>query len=99
MPPILKAALWMLGTLTSLACMAIAGRELSAELSTLQILFFRSIVGLAVILVVIWRAGWHHLRTQRPGLQILRNIAHYTNLLDAGTGQNPKRRAGGCTVV
>ena len=78
MPPILKAALWMLGTLTSLACMAIAGRELSAELSTLQILFFRSIVGLAVILLVIWRAGWHHLRTQRPGLQILRNLAHYT---------------------
>ena len=45
MPPVLKAALWMLGTLSSLALMAIAGRELSAELSTLNILFFRSAIG------------------------------------------------------
>lgn len=67
----------MLGTLTSLALMAIAGRELSAELSTLQILFFRSAIGLLIILVVIWQAGWHHLKTAQPGLQISRNIAHY----------------------
>lgn len=67
----------MLGTLTSLALMAIAGRELSAELSTLQILFFRSAVGLLIILAVIWRAGWHHLRTAQAGMQVLRNGAHY----------------------
>lgn len=77
MPPILRAALWMLGTLTSLALMAIAGRELSAELSTLQILFFRSAIGLVIILAVIWRAGRHHLATRQPGLQVLRNVAHY----------------------
>tara|TARA_R110000772_G_scaffold49123_1_gene112348 strand:- start:54881 stop:55702 length:822 start_codon:yes stop_codon:yes gene_type:complete len=67
----------MLGTLTSLALMAIAGRELSAELSTLQILFFRSAIGLVIILAVIWRAGRHHLATLQPGLQVLRNVAHY----------------------
>lgn len=67
----------MLGTLTSLALMAIAGRELSAELSTLQILFFRSAIGLLIILVVIWRVGWRHLKTAQPGLQISRNVAHY----------------------
>ena len=77
MPPVLRAALWMLGTLTSLALMAIAGRELSAELSTLQILFFRSAIGLVIILAVIWRVGRHHLTTLQPGLQILRNAAHY----------------------
>jgi drug/metabolite transporter (DMT)-like permease len=77
MPPVLRAALWMLGTLTSLALMAIAGRELSAEMSTLQILFFRSAIGLLIILAVIWRVGRHHLATQQPGLQILRNVAHY----------------------
>ena len=77
MPPVLKAALWMLGTLSSLALMAIAGRELSAELSTLNILFFRSAIGLLVALLIIWRAGWHHLVTQQPVLQVLRNMAHY----------------------
>ncbi|PIW30136.1 MAG: EamA family transporter [Rhodospirillales bacterium CG15_BIG_FIL_POST_REV_8_21_14_020_66_15] len=77
MPPVLKAALWMLGTLTSLALMAISGRELSAELSTLQILFFRSAIGLLIILAVIRWAGRHHLRTRQPGMQVLRNMAHY----------------------
>lgn len=67
----------MLGTLTSLALMAIAGRELSAELSTLQILFFRSAIGLLIICAVIWRAGWHHLKTEQPAFQVFRNLAHY----------------------
>lgn len=77
MPPVVLAALWMFGTLTSLALMAIAGRELSAELSTLQILFFRSVIGLVVISIVIWRVGTQHFRTARPALQIVRNLAHY----------------------
>ncbi|MEK9673076.1 MAG: DMT family transporter [Rhodospirillaceae bacterium] len=77
MSPIFLAALWMTGTLSSLALMAIAGRELAGELSTLQILFFRSIVGLAVISLVIWRAGAHHFKTRQPWLQVLRNGAHY----------------------
>ncbi len=77
MNPVFAAALWMCGTLTSLTLMAIAGRELAAELTTLQILFFRSVVGLAIISLVIWRAGGHHFRTRQPGLQIIRNGAHF----------------------
>ena len=77
MPPVIAAALWMGGTLSSLALMAIAGRELAGELSTLQILFFRSIVGLTIISLVIWRVGTHHFKSAQPAMQIVRNLAHY----------------------
>ena len=77
MPPILKAALWMLGALASFSLMAIAGRELSAELSTWQILALRSAIGVVVVLLVASRVGWHHLATAQPGLQVIRNLGHF----------------------
>lgn len=77
MPPVLKAALWMLGALASFSLMAIAGRELSAELSTWQILALRSAIGVAVVLLVASRVGWHHLATRQPALQVIRNLGHF----------------------
>jgi uncharacterized membrane protein YcaP (DUF421 family) len=52
-PPVVLAALWMSGALVSFSAMAIAGRQLSAELTTFQILFFRSLGGLAVLAAVL----------------------------------------------
>lgn len=77
MPPTFKAAIWMTGTLVSLIAMAIAGRELAGELNTFEILFFRSIIGLAVVLVLASRKGWGTLKTAQPKMQVLRNCAHY----------------------
>ncbi len=67
----------MLGAVASLTAMAVAGRELSAELSTFQILFFRSLIGLGVIAVLVHRAGWRRVSTQRFGAHAARNIAHF----------------------
>jgi drug/metabolite transporter (DMT)-like permease len=75
--PVIRAMLWMSGALLSFMAMAIAGRELSAELTTFQILFFRSLIGLAVILVLLQRAGWWQVRTRSPGTHLLRNVAHF----------------------
>ncbi len=75
--PAIRAALWMVGTLVSFMAMALGGREASAELSTFQILFFRSVVGLVVISALLARAGWWQARTRRLGLQIVRNVAHF----------------------
>lgn len=83
--PVARAAAWMVGALFSFLAMALAGRELSAGgLGTFQILFFRSLVGLVVIGLLAWRAAvtdaagtapvW---RTQRLGLHVLRNTAHF----------------------
>src|SRR5689334_22827604 len=75
--PAVRAAFWMSGALVSFMTMAIAGRELSAELSTFQILFFRSAVGLTVVIVLLQRTGWKQVRTHAVGTHLMRNIAHY----------------------
>lgn len=64
------------GAVLSFLAMALAGRELSATLSTFQILCFRSVVGLGVVGLLAWRAGSAVWRTQRSGLHVARNLAH-----------------------
>jgi drug/metabolite transporter (DMT)-like permease len=76
-PPVFRAALWMSGALVSFSAMAIAGRQLSAELTTFQILFFRSLGGLAVLAAVLQRTGWAQIRTHVFGTHLLRNLAHF----------------------
>lgn len=71
------AAAWMGGALLSFMAMAVAGRELADELSTFQILFFRSLIGLVVISLLLARAGWGQVRTSLPGLHVVRNLAHF----------------------
>lgn len=74
--PSVVATFWMVGTLASFMLMAIGGRELSAELTTLQILFYRSLVSLLVVSIVLSYFGWHHVRSQRQGDHLFRNITH-----------------------
>lgn len=73
----LKAILWMVGALFSFSSMAIGGRELSQDLSTFQILFFRSVVGLIVVSILLALYGWQQIKTEKFGLHIWRNLAHY----------------------
>lgn len=76
-PPIITAAIWMSGALVSFMVMAVGARELSAELGTFEILFFRSVIGLLVLVLLLSRSGWHHLATASIGLHFVRNIAHF----------------------
>lgn len=71
------AGIWMTGALVSFLAMAIAGRELSAELSTFEILFFRSLIGLIVVSAIISRRGWHQINIAKLPLHFIRNMAHY----------------------
>lgn len=75
--PALLAAFWMVGALFSFMAMAISGRELSAEYTTFQILFFRSVIGVLLIGFLVSRSGFAQLKTQRFGAHLLRNIAHF----------------------
>jgi len=74
---VLRAALWMGGTLASFMAMAIGGREAAAELTTFQILFFRSVVGLVAVSLLLRRSGWRYAATQKLGWHVLRNAAHF----------------------
>ena len=74
---IINAALWMMGTLVSFMGMAVGGRELSMELDTFQILFFRSLIGLFILVLVLSNKGWYLIKTRHFSLHVLRNISHF----------------------
>lgn len=76
-PSVPRAMLWMGGALLSFAAMAVAGRELSSELTLFQILFLRSAICLAILLALVPRVGWDKLATRRPLIHLARNSIHY----------------------
>ena len=75
----LKAAFWMIGAMVSFSLMAISGRELAPDLNTFEIMFFRSLIGLVIVLIIGFFAGTlRQIKTDRIGLHALRNSAHFT---------------------
>ncbi len=49
-----KAVAYMTGAIGSFSAMAVAGREVSFELDTFEIMMYRSFVGIAVVLALGW---------------------------------------------
>lgn len=79
MNPILKAALWMSGSIASFSAMAVAGREVAFELDTFEIMMYRSLVGVVIVCLVAGVTGtWRQINTQQMGTHLVRNIAHFT---------------------
>lgn len=78
-PQTLRAALWMLGAVASFSSMAVAGRAVSFELDTFEIMMYRSIVGFVIVLVVAQATGHaRSITTRSPGLHLIRNLSHFT---------------------
>jgi len=75
--PLVLGAIWMVGALASFMMMAVAGRELSDTMHTLQIVWMRSIFGILVVLFFVSRKGWASVHTTHLKLQIGRNLVHY----------------------
>lgn len=74
----LAAAGWMAIAIVSFAAMMVAGRELSAELNTFEIMFYRSAVGFPIVALALWRLqGWRGAATAQPGRHVARNIVHF----------------------
>ena len=75
----LRAALWMTGAITSFTTMAVAGRAVSLELDTFEIMLYRSLTGIVIVLAVAaWAGTLHQVGRQRIGLHLIRNICHFT---------------------
>ena len=75
----LKAAAWMSGAILSFSSMAIAGRELSSGLDTFEIMLYRSLIGIVIVITVataMGKLGEIHFR--RLQLHTIRNLAHFT---------------------
>ena len=78
----IHATLWMIGALTSFCLMAIGARELNGQIGVFQILFFRSIVGLLILLPIILLSNSlskknHFLFPKRIKLHVVRNLFHF----------------------
>jgi len=76
---IVKAALWMTGTIASFSAMAIAGREVSFALDTFEIMTYRSLIGVIIVVAVLTATGgWKNVSRQRLGAHLVRNATHFT---------------------
>ena len=72
------ATLWVIGALTSFFLMAIGARELNSQIGIFQILFFRSIVGLLVLLPIMFLSKKSNfLLPKRIKLHLVRNLFHF----------------------
>lgn len=79
MNPVFKAAIWMIGAICSFSAMAVAGREVSFALDTFEIMLFRSIVGVVIVVSAALIFGtWRQINKQQFGLHFARNIVHFT---------------------
>jgi drug/metabolite transporter (DMT)-like permease len=78
MNAVFRMTAWMAGALLSFCVMAIGARELWGSISTFQILFFRSVVGVLVITLIIYKSGDCRLfSTARIKLHTARNVFHF----------------------
>ena len=74
-----RAALWMTGAVVSFSSMAVAGRRLSGELDTFEMMMYRSAIGVVIVFVIAGVTGHlHEARTKRFGLHVVRNLFHFT---------------------
>jgi len=72
------AALWMLGAITAFMSMAIAGREVAPFHDTFEIMTYRSVIGLVIVLCVALLSGqMHNIRARNLGRHALRNAVHF----------------------
>lgn len=75
----LAAALWMIGSILAFSAMAVAGREASHLHDTFEIMLWRSVVGLSVVLALGLATGrLGEIRCRRLGQHFARNLVHFT---------------------
>jgi drug/metabolite transporter (DMT)-like permease len=75
----IKAALWMIGAMVSFSLMAVSGRELAPQMNTFEIMFFRSLIGLVLVVTISYAVGTlTEIKTDQLGLHFIRNAAHFS---------------------
>lgn len=74
----LAAALWMSGSIASFSAMAVAGRQVSTIHDTFEIMMWRSLVGLVLVVAGFSALGrLREVRTDRLGSHVVRNLFHF----------------------
>jgi drug/metabolite transporter (DMT)-like permease len=74
-----RAALWMTGAIVSFSLMAVAGREVSVDLDTFELMMYRSLIGAVIVTAIGAVTGrLPQMRTGRLRLHAVRNVFHFT---------------------
>ena len=77
-PQPLKAAFWMLGAIFAFSSMAISGRSVADELDTFELMMYRSLIGVVIVLALSTFAGTRgQINTRSMGHHIVRNACHF----------------------
>ncbi|MBY6115668.1 DMT family transporter [Mameliella alba] len=75
----LRGCLWMTGAIASFTIMAIAGRAVSLDLDTFEIMLFRSLIGIVIVVGAASLAGTlGHINRNRMRTHLLRNLFHFS---------------------
>lgn len=78
-PAVLTAAMWMSGSIISFTLMAIAGRELASDLDTFELMLWRSVIGVIIVLSVgSYADTLNQVNTRHFSRHVFRNLAHFT---------------------
>jgi drug/metabolite transporter (DMT)-like permease len=78
LPPLIQAVLWFCGTMAGFAAMAISARQLQTTMSTFEILFFRSLIGVLAVLPFIIRARFTDLRMTNAPFHFGRALVQFS---------------------
>lgn len=72
------ALVYMLGATASFTLMAVSGRELAGKLDTFEIMTYRSLMGVMVVVAIAYARGMlGDIRARRMGLHFVRNLSHF----------------------
>ena len=73
-----QSIFWMLGAMISFTLMAVSGRELFSSLDTFEIMLYRSLVGIFLVLSFgKYFNTLHQIRVEKLSLHFIRNISHF----------------------
>ena len=77
-PATARAVLWTLGAVASFTTLTVAGREAGLILDTFEIMTYRSVIGLVIVVAVAIATGrTGEVRVNRLGLHLVRNLLHF----------------------
>ena len=79
LPAAIRAAIYMMGAVVSFTLMAISGRAIDTGLDTFEIMTYRSLFGIIIVLGCGYGAGTlHQINARQWRLHLVRNLFHFT---------------------